>query len=340
MTKKEKTPESKMEKKRKLDEPSQENEKMIVESSDDDDASDVVEAGTDKPKLTGKEVRAARRLEREKLLEEVPKTDEHGIHYTKQQLRRMRKRVARGLDPIETSREVHERLKSDAALRREEEEELAGMMHIKEDKAKDSDDEGGSDDDDDDDDDKDEEDEADKVDPFEAAKQAAGEEPKQKKKPRRTKPVPTDYVCSACKGRHEPSHWIYDCPSKITVRGTNGVAKDLRGIKAPDERKVFVSGLPFEVKVKDVHEIFVPCGKVSQCKLITFEDTGRCKGTAIITFETEDAAKKALKLSGTVVGNEATAPKKKGKDAPPEKKSKELRLKVTKVLNRTATKNK
>jgi hypothetical protein len=328
----------KMEKKRKLQEDEQsDNETETVENTsdapqeedDDDDDNSVQDAGEEQQK-TGKEVRAARRKEREDLLNKVPKADEHGIAYTKQQLRRMKKRVARGLDPIETSKEIHERLRQDASLRREEEEELAGMMHVKEEKPKDTDGDGS---------DAEGEDvaEADKDEKVDSGivELTGGES--QQKKGRRSKVVPKDYVCQACKGLHQPTHWIYDCPDKVTVRGFNSKSKDLRGIKDPDHKRVFVSGLPFESKAKDVTEMFAPCGTISHCNLFTYDDTGRCKGQGIVTFETEEAAEKALKLSGTVIGN-AVAPKKKGEEASPEEKRKELKLKVTRVLNRTFTK--
>lgn len=342
--KKEKKSEKKVkkEKKRKLedDESSQDNEKETVENTseapqeDDDDNS--VEAGEDQPmagkELTGKEVRAARRKERENLLDKVPKADENGIDYTKQQLRRMKKRVARGLNPIETSKEIHERLRQDAELRKEEEEELAGQIHVKENKFRDKDGDGEDDSDA-------EGEDVDDADKFEKARnRMTGEDTKQKK-PRRSKVVPTDYVCFACKNAHLPAHWIYDCPNKVTVRGTNNKSKDVRGIKNPDDKKVFVSGLPFEAKAKDVTEIFAPCGTISHCNLFTYDDTGRCKGQGIVTFETEEAAQKALQLSGTVIANMEASLKKKANDASPEERRKtELKLKVTKVLNRSFTK--
>jgi hypothetical protein len=347
-SKKEKKSEKKVkkEKKRKLedDESSQDNEKETVENTseapqegdDDDDDDNSVDAGEGKSmaakEMTGKEVRAARRKEREDLLHKVPKADENGIAYTKQQLRRMKKRVARGLDPIETSKEIHERLRQEAELRREEEEELSGQIHVKEAKLRDTDgdDEEGSDA---------EGEDAAEDDKFEKArKEMTGEEP-QHKKPKRSKEVPTDYVCFACKNAHLPAHWIYDCPNKVTVRGTNSKSKDVRGIKNPDDKKVFVSGLPFEAKAKDVTEIFAPCGTITHCNLFTYDDTGRCKGQGIVSFETEEAAQKALQLSGTVIANMAAPPKKNAKDESPEEKRKtELKLKVTKVLNRSFTK--
>lgn len=169
--------------------------------------------------------------------------------------------------------------------------------------------------------------------------QPAATPPRKRKK--RSKPVPDDYVCRACQNKHSPAHWIYDCPNKITVKGTNHVSKKLRGIHAPNDRKCFVSGLAFDMKKKDVERLFKDCGTIVHCKLLTFPDTGRCKGQAYVTFESEASAKKAMKLSGTTVSNDDDAKsKKKKKQESPNHKRKELKLKVTKVLNRTVTKHK
>jgi RNA recognition motif-containing protein len=86
--------------------------------------------------------------------------------------------------------------------------------------------------------------------------------------------------------------------------------KKLRGIHDPASRKVFISGLPFDAKPKEVEMYFekeMKCGKVVHCKLLQFEDTNRCKGTGFLTFETDEGAKKALKLNGTVLSLPTTA---------------------------------
>ena len=160
------------------------------------------------------------------------------------------------------------------------------------------------------------------------------------KKARRCKPVPDDYVCSACQNKHKPVHWIYDCPDKVTMKGTNQKAKKYRGLNEPDAKKVFVSGLPFDVKPKDVEGMFMSCGKVKFCKLLKFDDTGRCKGQAYITFDTEDAAKQAIKLSGTTIDNNdegGSGKKKKKQKDQQDTKRKQLTLKVSKVVNRRAS---
>jgi hypothetical protein len=280
--------------------------------SRDDDDSNTTEVDARKQKKEKKQL----------LLQQVPERDEDGIAYTKLQRRRMMKRVKRGLVPVPTPREESERIQNEAQLKREEEAELAGMIYE-------------NDVEEEDDDDKDDDNEKDDDDAMEEEPVAAitdNAPAKQIKKSKRAKEVPIDYVCSACKNKHTPLHWIYDCPDKITMRGTNQVSKKSKGVYDPDLKKVFVSGLSFDAKRKDVETLFSSCGKLVQCKLLTFDDTGRCKGQAYLTFESESSAKTALAMSGTTVENTASSDSKK------EVKRKELKLKVTKMLNRFATK--
>mmetsp|Transcript_26992 Transcript_26992/g.65516 ORF Transcript_26992/g.65516 Transcript_26992/m.65516 type:complete len:135 (+) Transcript_26992:129-533(+) len=125
---------------------------------------------------------------------------------------------------------------------------------------------------------------------------------------------------------------------KVTVRGRNQKKKKLRGINEPDSRKLFVSGLPFNVKTADVTSVFKGCGKVINCKLIKFGDTGRCNGQAYVSFDSDEAASKALKLSGTMIDNGSDdAPTKKGGKSSEASKRKQLKLKVSKAANRRAT---
>ena len=142
--------------------------------------------------------------------------------------------------------------------------------------------------------------------------------------------------------------------------GTNQVSRKKRGLHDPLETKLFVSGLPFDTTIKDVTELFTSkimndgdtttatttatAGGplVVHCKLIKFDDTKRCKGQAFVTFATPEAAKSALKLNGTMIQSSsipATTKSNKAKqDAGKTTTSKELKLKITKVLNRTLTK--
>ena len=313
-----------------------------------------------------KEVRKARREERKRLLDLVPKVDEHGISFTKLQIRRMRKRVARGLDPIETEEEKQERLREEAKMRREEEDELAGILYQKKPEGNNQPSNEETDEENEEDQGEEEQDDVDlddtnktfpesgqdntNSDTFEGfpspsknkkeetSTERGGPSPKKRK---RSKPVPADYTCQACQNKHRPPHWIYDCPSKITRRGSNAVSKKQndKGVTNPDSRKIFVSGLPFDVTKEDVAKLFTgSCGKILSCKLITFDDSRRCKGQAILTFENESGAQKALKQDGNPI--EKNTHNEKDSENSPTNKRKELKLSVSKVLSRAFTKRK
>lgn len=304
-------------------------------SDEDDDAPSTAE------KEQRKQVRAARKVakakEKAELLSRIPTHDADGIPYSKLQIRRMTRRVKHGLNPIATDEEEREIKQREATEKKEEE-----ILYANEEEHVDDDQENGDIESDSD----------------EEQNEATGmktQQPHQppNKKPKRTKEVPADYVCSACSNEIADfsPHWIYDCPNKVTKRGCNHVAKKLRGLHDPASRKVFVSGLPFEVTEGGVKRFFEESvatngGEIAElvhCKLHKFEDSQRCKGTGILTFESDESAKVALKLNGSIwkdieePGTKTKKPKKKGSD---DGEKKELRLKVTKLLNRFVTKHK
>ena len=159
---------------------------------------------------------------------------------------------------------------------------------------------------------------------------------------------------------HPPfnNSWIYDCPQKKTNRGCNKVAKKLRGLNDPPSRKVFVGGLPFECDEGMVKRFFDEGMMMSSSsskeevellhvKLLKFEDSKRCKGQAFLTFDCDEGAQLAIRsMNGSVwkdieepgMSSKSGKNKSKGKTGGDETR-KELRLKVTKVLNRHVTKN-
>lgn len=300
----------------------------------------------------------SKKEEKSELMKKVPLTDEHGIAYTKFQIRQMLKRVKKGLPPVATAQELDEKRQNEARLRREEEAELAGLTSTR--SANDSDDEEeensyagdedvGEIDNANDGERNSDEDEgpngaaaaSESCTPVPSAQKVDGAA---QKKAKRNKPVPSDYVCQACKNRHTPAHWIYDCPDKVTVRGTNKKRKKERGINDPDSRKVFVSGLPFEAKPKPVEDFFSViknCGTVASVRLIKFPDTGRCNGQAYVSFDTDEGAQRAIGLSGTMIDPEvmsSSLDSKKKKDPENSTPRRKLKLKVSKVLNRKKTK--
>mmetsp|Transcript_19447 Transcript_19447/g.45132 ORF Transcript_19447/g.45132 Transcript_19447/m.45132 type:complete len:337 (+) Transcript_19447:342-1352(+) len=331
---------------------------------DNDSSNAKGEAVGDDKKTKKKKMKEAKsrlkskKEEKAELMKKVPLKDEEGIAYTKFQIRQMLKRVKKGLAPVATAKEIEEKRQNEARLRREEEAELAGLASTRNtvdnnkvdtNETKTEDD---SDDDDDDDDEKGNENEVSNDDGGAICQRVDGpitgkDDGSAKKKVKRNKPVPSDYVCQACKNRHQPAHWIYDCPDKVTVRGTNKKRKKERGISDPDSKKVFVSGLPFDAKVKAVEDFFAVtknCGTVAAVRLVKFEDTGRCNGQAYISFDTDDGAQRAIALSGTTIdaavmssSSDVKDSKKKKEDETPAKR-KELKLKVSKVLNRRKTK--
>jgi hypothetical protein len=308
-----------------------------------------------KKKKDAKSRLKSKKEEKTELMKKIPLENEDGIAYTKFQIRQMMKRVKRGLSAVATPKELDEKRQNEARLRREEEAELAGLASTRNATGSDEDDSDADDEEVDDggnikDNENDQpakESSPASTDICTAAQPVTNEGGKPKKKPKQNKPIPADYVCAACKNRHEPLHWIYDCPFKVTVRGTNKKKKKDRGFNDPDAKKVFVSGLPFDVKAKAVEDFFSVarnCGTVAGVRLVTFADTKRCNGQAYVSFDTDEGAQNAIKLSGTTLDAEALASstdgndsKNKRKDGESPAKRKELKLKVSKVLNRRKT---
>ena len=286
-----------------------------------------------KEKLSKEDKKAAKKAAEDALLAMIPKVDEDGIPYNKIQIRRMKRRVKHGLDPIPTEEEEKEINKRKEEEKREVEELFAD---------RDKEEEEGEEEEEEEEENAGTADEGSDDQPIDEADDDEQEEPQHQpiyKKPR-SKPVPPDYICSACKNQPPSSdqpftpHWIYDCPSKITKRGCNTKSKRTRGLTDPPSRKVFVSGLPFDVTERGVKSYFDKAGEVVHVKLLKFEDSQRCKGQGILTFDTDGGAKAALKFNGEVWVEDENGKKKKSK----EKEGKELRLKVSKVLNRFLTK--
>lgn len=301
------------------------------------------------------------------ILSKIPTVDADGIPYNKIQIRRMMRRVKHGLDPIATEEEEREIREREKRERMEEE-----ALYAEEQRGANSNPENEKDGDthDEVDNEKDDEpvtssanEEVDDASNTDSIKEKSYHNPPPTKKAKRSKPVPPDYICQACKnqppGSSEP-HWIYDCTMKKTQRGCNTVAKKLRGLHDPSSQKVFVNGLPFDCDEGYVKRFFEDgmleksgddgTNKVDlvHVKLLKFEDSKRCKGQAFLTFDSDEGAKLAIRVMNGSIWRDIEEPgtatksgKKKKKDAgTSEGAKKELKLKVTKVLNRFVTKKK
>lgn len=70
--------------------------------------------------------------------------------------------------------------------------------------------------------------------------------------------------------------------------------------------KVYVGNLPWTTTEQELTQEFGQFGQVSEAKIVTDRDTGRSKGFAFVTFETEDGAEKAISsLDGADFGGRA-----------------------------------
>ena len=340
-----------------------------VDDGDDGEEAEGKSSSSSDNKATDRAQRKAfKKKQKSELLSKIPKLDPDGIPYNKIQIRRMLRRVKHGLDPVATEeeeREISEREKREKVEEEkllfeegrgggdeEEEEEVDGN---KQDRGEEDGNEAAQEDDGDEQEDGDAQDDV--------PKQNKPSHNPPSKKTKRSKPVPPDYICQACQNNlsNFTPHWIYDCPNKVTKKGCNTVSKKLRGLHDPPSRKVFVSGLPFECTEGHVKRYFETnmdnnnatedtsneSTELVHCKLLKFEDSNRCKGQAFLTFGSDLGARLALKLNGCIwedIEEPGTSSKKKKKDKKAAGTSadtkKELRLKVTKVLNRHVTKKK
>lgn len=52
-----------------------------------------------------------------------------------------------------------------------------------------------------------------------------------------------------------------------------------------DSKRIYVGGMPYTIEESDVHDYFAECGVIENIDFMTFPDTGRFRGIAIITFK-------------------------------------------------------
>lgn len=66
--------------------------------------------------------------------------------------------------------------------------------------------------------------------------------------------------------------------------------------------KVYVGGIPYYSTEDDIRSYFEGCGTITEIDCMTFPETGKFRGIALISFKTEAAAKRALALDGSDMG--------------------------------------
>ncbi|RMZ66527.1 rna binding rnp24 [Pyrenophora seminiperda CCB06] len=90
--------------------------------------------------------------------------------------------------------------------------------------------------------------------------------------------------------------------------GAKGAAKSAH----PPNKRVFVGNLSFDVTKEDLEYHFGQAGEVEHIHMATFEDSGKCKGYAWVTFGDVEAATSAV--NGYVFKDASAFKSKKGKD--------------------------
>jgi len=63
----------------------------------------------------------------------------------------------------------------------------------------------------------------------------------------------------------------------------------------PPNNKVFMGNLSFDTTKESLTEHFEKCGEIQTVQVATFEDSGKCKGYAWVTFQELEAAEKAVR---------------------------------------------
>ncbi|KAL9266317.1 28 kDa ribonucleoprotein, chloroplastic-like protein [Drosera capensis] len=66
--------------------------------------------------------------------------------------------------------------------------------------------------------------------------------------------------------------------------------------------KVYVGGIPYYSTEDDIRSFFDHCGTITIVDCMKFTESGKFRGIAIISFKTEEAAKRALALDGADMG--------------------------------------
>jgi RNA recognition motif-containing protein len=68
------------------------------------------------------------------------------------------------------------------------------------------------------------------------------------------------------------------------------------------QNKLYVGNFPYSVDEAQLRSLFSAYGKISDLAMIMDRETGRPKGFAFVSFETQQAAEKALEQNGKDLG--------------------------------------
>jgi len=70
-----------------------------------------------------------------------------------------------------------------------------------------------------------------------------------------------------------------------------------------ESKTVFVSGIPYELTEDELKEIFTDCGEITEIKMPKYQDSGKNRGYAHVTFKKQSHVNKALEKNKTTVKN-------------------------------------
>lgn len=80
-----------------------------------------------------------------------------------------------------------------------------------------------------------------------------------------------------------------------TGTSADGLSANKANSQKPPSKRVFIGNLPFEITKDDLTEHYARCGPIADIHMATFEDSGKCKGYAWITFESLEGAEQAVR---------------------------------------------
>ncbi|EGC34027.1 hypothetical protein DICPUDRAFT_11237, partial [Dictyostelium purpureum] len=82
----------------------------------------------------------------------------------------------------------------------------------------------------------------------------------------------------------------------LRINAANSKPSDGEG----EPTTIVARNIAFSVDETLVKEFFQGCGKITRVSLPTYEDSGRLKGFAFVSFDSEEAVDKAIALAGTM----------------------------------------
>lgn len=103
-------------------------------------------------------------------------------------------------------------------------------------------------------------------------------------------------------GSHHLAQYAPFAPLQVTYRNPDGTPINLRhGGLLTEDRGVFIQNLSYDATVVDVENLMRDAGRIVRCEINTHTDTGRSKGSAIVTFTSaEDVMKAREMFDGTL----------------------------------------